>query len=236
MLICVITVPLVALIYSKLQTPEYTASTTLLFSAPEFQLGGTPETDPQREAATNLRLVQLEQIPARTAKALDEPGLTTGGVKEKVEVSPQGESDLVKIEATDESPEFSRVLANEYARQFIAFQHETDLSKITKAQTAVEERLAELSPAELESQEGQELERRSRQLELIATLETGNAEVVQEATIPGSPSSPKTKRNVALGIFLGIVLAICLALLREQLDRRLRDLEEVEEMFDVPIL
>jgi polysaccharide biosynthesis transport protein len=236
MLICLVTVPLVTLIYSKLQTPEYTASTSLLFSPPEFQIGGTPETDPQREAATNLRLVQLEQIPARTAKALDKPGLTTGGVKEKIEVSPQGESDLIAIEATDESPEFSRVLANEYARQFIAFQRETDLSKITTAQGAVEQRLEELSPTELESAEGQELERRSRQLELIATLETGNAEVVQEATVPGSPSSPKTKRNVALGLFLGIVLAICLALLREQLDRRLRDLEDVEEMFDVPIL
>jgi capsular exopolysaccharide synthesis family protein len=236
MLICVITVPLVALIYSKLQTPEYTASTTLLFGSPELQIGGTPETDPQREAATNLRLVQLEQISTRTAKALDEPGLTTGGVKEKIEVSPQGESDLVAIEATDESPEFSRVLANEFARQFIAFQHETNLNQIAKKQTAVEQRLAELGPAELEGQEGQELERRSRQLGLLATLDTGNAEVVQEATVPGSPSSPKTKRNVALGIFLGIVLAICLALLREQLDRRLRDLEEVEEMFDVPIL
>lgn len=241
LLVCIVALPLLALVYSLLQTPEYTASATLLFNSSEASstVLGSPvatDTDPQRAAATNLRLVSLEQISARTAKALDKPGLTTDGVKEKVEVSPQGESDLISIEATDPDAAFATQMANEFARQYISFRRESDRKKISQAEAIVEERLAQLSPEQREGQEGENLQKRLRQLALLSTLDTGNAELVQEATEPDSPSSPKTKRNIALGLLLGIVLGICLALLREQLDRRLRDLEDVEAMFDVPIL
>jgi capsular exopolysaccharide synthesis family protein len=241
LLVCIVTVPTVALAYSLAQTPKYTASASLLFSTSEvsqsvFSNPVLTETDPQRAAATNLRLVSLEQIAARTARALHKPGVTTKDVSSEVEVSPQGESDLISVEATDKSPEFATKMANEFARQYISFRQESDRAKIVKAETAVEERLADLTPEELEGQEGQNLQQRLRQLAILATLQTGNAELVQEATVPISPSSPKTKRNVALGVLLGIVLGICLVLLREQLDRRLREPEDVEALFDLPIL
>ncbi|MFL5897551.1 MAG: polysaccharide biosynthesis tyrosine autokinase [Solirubrobacterales bacterium] len=241
LLICIVLLPVLALVYSLLQTPQYTASATLLFNSSESSqaLFGSPiggETDPQRAAATNLRLVSLEQIASRTAKALDKPGLTTAAVQEKVEIAPQGESDLIAIEATDPSAKFATVLANDFARQYIDFRSETDERKITEAEAVVEAKLAEMTPEEQSGQAGENLEKRLRQLTLIATLETGNAELVQEANEPSSPSSPQTKRNIALGLLLGIILAICLALLREQFDRRLRELEDVETLFDVPIL
>ena len=69
--------------------------------------------------------------------------------------------------------------------------------------------------------------------------ETGKSEqvrVAQPATVPSEPSSPKTTRDVALGIVLGIVLAVAFALLREQFDRRLKDVEEIEDIFGLPVL
>jgi succinoglycan biosynthesis transport protein ExoP len=241
LVVCFVTVPAVALAYSLAQTPQYTASASLLFGSSElgqtvFNSPVLTETDPQRAAATNLRLVSLEQVAARTAKALEKPGLGATEISEKVAVSPQGESDLISVSATDESPRFASRLANQFARQYISFRREADRAKISQAEALVQQKINELAPEERAAQEGENLARRQRQLGIIAALQTGNAELVQAATTPSTPSSPTTKRNVALGILLGILLGICLALLREQLDRRLKDLDEVEEMFDLPVL
>ncbi len=63
-----------------------------------------------------------------------------------------------------------------------------------------------------------------------------HVQIAQPALPPSSPSSPKTTRNVALGILLGVLLGISLALLREQFDRRLKDLDDAEAVFDLPVL
>jgi Mrp family chromosome partitioning ATPase len=67
-------------------------------------------------------------------------------------------------------------------------------------------------------------------------LQTGGAELVQPANVPSSPSSPQTKRNVMLGILLGALLGICLAALLERVDRRVRSIDELEDIYGVPIL
>lgn len=239
--ICIVAVPAVALGYSLLQTPQYTASASLLFGSTSLDQrlqssSLTDESDPERVAATNLKLVSLRRVAVLTAEAIDRPDLSASDVSDKIEVTPQGESDLVSVEATDESPEFAALLANTFARQYILFRRNADRAKIVRAQALIDAQLAELTPAARVSEVGEDLEQRRRQLEVLGALQTGNAELVQPADAPDSPSSPKTERNLALGLLLGIFLGIGLALLREQLDRRVRDIEDVEEVFGLPVL
>lgn len=238
--ICLVTVPAAALAYSLLQTPQYTASASLLFGTQSiesqlFELTPT-DSDPQREAATNLKLVSVDQVAVRTARAIDEPGLTVDAVSEKVSVSPEGESNLVAVEATDPDPALATALANEFARQYIAYSRDEARDRITRAQALVEAKLEELTPGQLEGAAGRALNEQAGELEALAALQTGDAELAQAATEPTSPSSPRTTRNVALGLVLGLLLGIGLALLREQLDRRLRDLEGIEDVFHLPVL
>jgi polysaccharide biosynthesis transport protein len=240
-LICVVTVPAVAFAYSLLQTPQYTASAALLFGSTSLDQrlqssANTEESDPIRVAATNLKLVSLRRISVLTEEALGLPSLTADDINEKITVNPEGESDLLSVEATDESPELAAELANTFARQYIAFRRDSDRAKVVRAQSLIDSQLAALSPAERNSEVGNRLEEKQRQLEVVGALQTGNAELVQPAVAPDSPSSPQTQRNVALGLLLGIFLGIGLALLREQLDRRVRDVEDVEDLFRTPIL
>src|SRR4029077_9536011 len=139
-------------------------------------------------------------------------------------------------EATDTSPARAAQIANEFARQYISFSRDEEKGKIEQAKSLVEAKLDELSPSEQEGTAGEVLSRRIRQLEALAAVQTGKAELAQPATVPSSPSSPRTTRNVALGIFLGLLLGIGLALGREQFDRRLRDLDDVDEILQVPVL
>lgn len=231
LLVCFLVVPGAALAYSLAQTPEYTASASLLFTEKD-----TSQFDPERAAATNLQLVSLDQVAARTADALPEAGLTAPEISGKVEVSPAGESDLVEVEVTDPDPELAATIANEFARQFIAFRRDANRDKVLKAQGLIEAKLNELTPGQLAGPEGQALEERNRDLTVKATLQTGEAQLVQPATVPSSPSSPKKTRNVALGILLGLILGISLALLRDQFDRRLKTVEEAESAFGLSIL
>jgi succinoglycan biosynthesis transport protein ExoP len=240
-LICAILVPASALGFSVIQEKQYTAAASLFFRDPALDqklFGSTflePSGDPVREAATNLKLVSLRVVAARTAEVV-ERGLTADEVADKVETSLEGQSDLVSVRATDPSPEFAAILANTFAEEYIEFRREADRAKLREAQQLVQRELDAISPAERENAQGRSLAERAQQLRILASLQTGNAELVERAEPPRSPSSPKTIRNVVLGGVLGVVLGIGLAFLLDRLDRRLRDPKEIEAAFRRPIL
>jgi tyrosine-protein kinase len=237
--ICLIAVPLAALGYSLLQTKEYTASASLLFGSQSLEaklFGFEPNQDPQRVAATNIKLVSSDAVSVRTAKALDVPGLNAADVRDAVSVTPEGESELIAIEATAADPALATKIANEFARQYIDFSRDEAKAKIEATKAPIEAQLEEIPLADREGTSASVLERKIRQLDALKAIQTGNAELAQPATEPTSPSSPRTARNVALGILLGLLLGIALVLAREQFDRRLRDLEEIEEILRLPVL
>jgi tyrosine-protein kinase len=238
LVVCAILVPAAALGFSLSQEKQYTASASLLFRDPGFdqKLFGSqvfqPSGDATREAATNIKLVSLDTVAQRTARRL--PGV--GSVSDKVHVQDEGQANLVGIDATDHSPRRSAQIANTFAQEYIAFRREADRAKISDAQGLVERRLRGLSSAQRDGTQGRSLRGRLEQLQLLSSLQTGNAELAQRAEIPSSPSSPRVVRNTVIGGVLGVVLGMGLALLFDRIDRRLRDPKEIEAMFDRPIL
>lgn len=240
-LACALLVPAVALAVSLAQEKRYTATASLLFRDPaldEKLFGSTfiqQSGDPAREAATNLRLVSLDVVAARTARALG-GRLDTGAVAEAVDVTAEGQSDVASVSATDPSPRFAARIADTFAEQYLAFRRAADRAKIEEALTLVRRQLQRLSPTERTGPRGRSLESRGEELQILASLQTGNAELVQRAREPTAPSSPMTRRNVALGLVLGLLLGVALAFVRERLDRRLRDPQEAERIFSRPLL
>lgn len=71
-----------------------------------------------------------------------------------------------------------------------------------------------------------------RELETPQGGETPDARVVveQRASIPSQPVVPKTVRNIALGLAVGAVLGIGLAVLRDRLDNTVKDRTTLEEI------
>ena len=58
---------------------------------------------------------------------------------------------------------------------------------------------------------------------------------VEAAALPARPVSPNTERNIALGLVAGLLLGIGYAVLRSQLDRKLRRAEDIEKAFGVTV-
>jgi capsular exopolysaccharide synthesis family protein len=229
-LAALISVPLFAFVYSSAQTKEYTASATLLFESESE--AGVPEAS--REAATNEALAAL---PAVASKAAKELGAELGEVLGSVEVAAANENaNVTSISATNESPERAAEIANAYSKAYIAFRRESDRSAVKESIAVLEKRLEELPVSEQNGPKGELLREQLNQLEVEEALQTGKTSLVQEASPPSSPSKPKTKRNVLLGIVFGIILGLGLAAVIERLDRHVRSVEDLEELFGLQVI
>lgn len=242
-LLCALVLPGAALALSLSQEKQYSASASLLFRDPQLDqklFGSTflaPSKDPDREAATNVELVSLGVVAKRTENRLREKRVKgIGSVADEVAVAPKAQSDVVSVTATNPDPATSALLANTFVEEYIALRREADRAKIREAQRLVSSRLSELRPGVRAGPRGRSLSERSEQLQILVSLQTGNAELVEPARPPSSPSSPKVARNTAVGVIFGLILGSALALLLERLDRRIRDPKELEAIFDRPIL
>lgn len=59
---------------------------------------------------------------------------------------------------------------------------------------------------------------------------------LDQAALPGSPVSPNPRRNLLLGLLAGLLLGAAYALLRNTLDRRLRDVQDTEQKLGVSVV
>jgi capsular exopolysaccharide synthesis family protein len=237
---CLLLVPAVALLFSLSQEKRYEATAHLLFREQardllQLQTGDGTE-DPARKAATNEELVSLPVVARRAARKLS--GVPAGVVAASIEVKSSELSDVVQVIASAEDPRTAARIANAYAEAFVEFRREADRKNIAGAIRLVESDLETLNSETVPGDNRRilQLQDRLEQLQLAQSLQTGNAELVQHATAPTEPSSPKTKFNVILGIFAGAILGFGLAGLFERLDRRLKNVEDLESAYGLPVL
>jgi succinoglycan biosynthesis transport protein ExoP len=77
---------------------------------------------------------------------------------------------------------------------------------------------------------------RLQQTALESQATRTNVGVLNPATEPALPSSPKLVLNTVLSIVLGSMLAVGAVLLMELIDRRVRRAEDVVELLDLPVI
>lgn len=227
-------IPLAAFLITLTQEEKYTATATLLFQS--STLGSEEETfltDPDRIAATNVDLASLPVVAERTAEEL---GIDREEVEKKVEVEASATSELADIKATSRDPEAAAETANAYAEAYIQFRRSSNLRQIEDAVKQIEASLRKLSPSELEGPRGVELRDQLDRLKVAGSLQTGNAELVQRATPPTEPSSPDLKLNLFLAFVLAAAVAVGLAALLERIDKAVRDVSELEQLYGLPVL
>ena len=237
--VCVLLGLAASIALSQVQQREYTASASILFRDPgiDQQLFGysafLPSIDQPSQAATNMALVALPTVESRTSAALH---VSSSALRSAISVSGVGQANIAQINATDPDPALAARIATTYAQQYVLFRQEADRAQIVAAQEFVEKQLQALPPAERNGNVGQGLQTRANELIELSALQTGNAEVVQPAAAPTSPSAPHTKRNAVIGGFIGLLLGVGLAFLAERFDRRIRDCSELEEVYGVGVL
>jgi receptor protein-tyrosine kinase len=235
----VVAVVAVALAQSLTQQKQYTATAALLFQNTGLDqafFGSpalTPSNDAQQEANTNTQLASLDAIGGIASPTLRKQGIhiDAANVHNAVAVEQAGQSNVVNLVATMPTPNQAADVANAYANAYVAFRRQRDQAKVQQAIQLVQQQIAQL-PAN--HPRVAQLTHDVSQLEVLKALQTGNAEVVQTATPPSGPSAPRIKRSAAIGALLGLLLALILIV--ERLDRRVRDVDELQDIFQKPVL
>jgi capsular exopolysaccharide synthesis family protein len=220
--------------------PRYDATASLLFRDPAIDQklfpgsAFTPSQDPERTAATNVQLVSLDAVARIVATSM--PGLSAKEVHDSVKVAADGNSDVVTVTARQPTPVGAARLANRYAAEYVKFRRDADRAKILEAARLVNRQLDRLTPAQRTGAQGKVLAHQDSELNTLAAVQTGNAEIVEVADPPTSPSAPRPKRNALIGGTFGALLGVGMLLLLGRLDQRLRNPKEAAALLEAPLL
>lgn len=145
----VVLVGLAAGILSNLRTPVYRATARVLLTPndPTQQLNPVPGNgalgnDPDRYVAGQINIVKSEGVATEAVKSL--PGITVKEVEDKVSVGQDGESNVLRISATDPDPIKARDIAQAVARGYIENRRQAAVSGLEKAAKDIQDKLGPL--------------------------------------------------------------------------------------------
>jgi uncharacterized protein involved in exopolysaccharide biosynthesis len=77
---------------------------------------------------------------------------------------------------------------------------------------------------------------RAKEADITGNIDVSNIRITEKAVLPTFPVSPNKKRNVVLGIIIGLMIGIGISFLWEYLDRSLRTEEDIHRYLDLPVL
>lgn len=244
-----------ALGMSLSQNATYNAKTEVLV---------LPATVPGVEVAPNsiismpneLEIANSAAVSAKAAAAL----AAAGGQAQlgTIEVTNPTDTQTLDFEASAPDPASAQATAKAYADAYGQFRQDSLLSSVQTRLDSVTQALKTLNDdraklltklagasnqaeiAAVQSQldtANQEIAARQQEqndLELAANAEV--ARVLEEPVAPTAPSSPRPLRDVIIGAMLGFVLGLVLALLRDRLDQRVRDRDDVVAVTGAPVI
>jgi tyrosine-protein kinase len=232
----VILVPVAALVFSLTQQARYQGSAEVLLSQQDLsnQLTGAPQytNDPaDRQAQTQANLARVPAVAERAIRSAH-VRMTPSEFLAQSTATAGVNSDLLTLTVTNHDPALASRLATRYAHAYVAYRLAQDTAPIEAALNGV---LAQISTLPTHGALYASLEDKATQLRTLAALKSANASVVRQSEA-AVQTAPRTKRNVALGIVLGLFLGIGLAFLREALDTRVRSAEAIGEALHLPLL
>lgn len=233
--------------YSASKTPMYEASAQLLY-APQLDITNplnTQYTDPTSQELQMQSAVTLITGPAieqRVMKQIGDPGnLPDYSVSAAITTSDAQASNPTDngVAVTVDSPDarWAAKIGNAYAQAFVAYRVESDRARLSAARAVISAKLKQYqTPAQRATSDYVMLSETLSNLEILSATATGEFSVAVPASPPGVPFAPQPKRSAAIGVMLGLVMGIGLALLREKLDTRLHNHREVGEIMDMPVI
>ncbi len=222
-----------------LRPPTYEATANILLTPlaqedQDFQgLDAVRESgDPTRTSQTAATLVRSTAAAERTARELG-GDWTAKKVLDAIEVTPEGESNILAVTAKTDGADKATRLSNTFARASLSERGDTIArqaeAEIARLRASVEDL-------------GEGTEARATVTDRINKLETVRVDgdptlsLSQQATAPESPSGPPAPVIVILAALAGFTLGSGAALLLELTERRIRSEDEAIALWPLPVL
>jgi polysaccharide biosynthesis transport protein len=239
--VAVIVATVATFLYYASQPKEYTASASVYLraqglAASVFGAGSTPGSD--RNTTNQSRLIQSRVIIAGAAEQL---GLPPSEVAAAVTASPASGADFLTVSATSREPRRAAQMANRVTETYIEQRNRLQTAEVDEAIAATQAQLDRMPDRQLRASDPRDarrrtLEERLERLETLKALPAGDIAITQRATTPSAPSAPRPARSAAFAFVLSLLMACGLALLFDRFDRRVKRLEDVGDLYGLPVL
>jgi chain length determinant protein EpsF len=203
------------------------------------------------EVATRLRQAgrqtdQLQEVWRNPAVAALEADVTREDVRLREIKARLGESHPQLIEQEARLSELRAKLAAEKSRAVsnVGFDNSASQNRVAQITAALEAQRAKVLRMQTQREQSVSLQRdvesaqraydSMQQRVNLASVESqntqGNVTVLKNASVPIAPSSPNLVKNIGASLAVGLLLGIGLVLGLEQLDRRLRTVDDISEL------
>ncbi len=253
----VILVPLLvagaSLAAASVKTPKYRSSAEILIGRTQAETIFNPLVanfvDPSRLLANQIRVLRSDEVTSRAREKL--------GFTAPISTKSSSTEDVITVSAVDVEPKRAAAVVNAYAEAYLDYRRSSGESENKTAQTELQrqidavtaridvldkdlnaavparkEQLRVTQADERQTLTAQLVDQRSQlsKLEAAANVERGGAQLLSPAKVPARAFDPNIKRSGALGLAVGILLGLGLALLLDYLDNRVRGEEDLERI------
>ncbi|MHB1389940.1 MAG: tyrosine-protein kinase domain-containing protein [Thermoleophilia bacterium] len=241
LLFCIPVVAASVLVSSRFVTPLYQSSAQILqrrSGLDKILLGGDlyqQSYQPERDIQTAAELVTS---PVVASAVSDELGSRLNGKNpdSSVSVNVVKKADILSITATDADPELAAAIANSFASQYISWRQRVDLSGLQNARAPIEAQVLATPQDQQDTDYFRALKNKLENLKLLESMQSGNYELVMTATPSSAPVSPNPIKNGAVALVLSLFAGISIAIVLNYFDTRIRNIDEIEQVIDKPIL
>jgi non-specific protein-tyrosine kinase len=205
--------------------------------------GNGSEEASAQTVATVARLVTTTGVAQEAAKRLKPRPVSPRALVGQVSVTQDATAGFITITVSDPDPQRAADVANAFGKALgvkraqearIRLSQAIDQLNAQRDATGGGDQFGTtVTPQE---QERQQLSTQIARLRALRGAQDGNAQVVETALPSASPVSPHPRRDTVLGFIISLFVATGLVLVLENLDRRIRRAEELEELTLLPLL
>jgi Mrp family chromosome partitioning ATPase/capsular polysaccharide biosynthesis protein len=262
--ICFVVTGLAVYIISKIMTPLYqsTAVVQVAVSSNSGQADLSALQASDQLVQTEAQLALSDPVLREVASHY--PGLTVDQLAQNASTTVKASTQLFQISVLDASPTRAAALANDIAGTLIEQQTRASLQKNAQSQQQIQQDLkqtqqqiasisSQIATLKAKNGDGAQISALQVQLSslqqhytewqsLLAQLELAQAQsgsfllVAQNAQPASSSARPDVLVNTAIGLIIGLLDGLFLAILLEQLDTRVRTEEDLTKLIDWPVL
>ena len=223
----------------RVKLPEYKVTAQILvqpLAQPDLTFVGVDlvreTSDPVRTIETAVTLIQNPATAAATAKLMG-PGWSAKDVEESIVVQPHGQSNVIDVTASAETPAAATRLANDYARKSLELRRKVISRQAADRLTAVRRQLSGL-PAD--SRAADDMQAQVPLLEAVRAGQDPTVQLSQAALRPEKPSGPSRVLIMVLAVLGGLVVGMAAAVAADSQTRRGATTEELLWSYPRPVL
>jgi Mrp family chromosome partitioning ATPase len=208
---------------SKVEVPAIPLSEVVSGTQPAF-------VDPQRSQDTAASLAQSPQV-YQLASASNRSLGSGQKLQTATKVAEVTDTDIISFTSSASSGREAKLVANAVAQGYITFSSRNATTQATATMAQLRQTLATLPPGSQKNQVQSEL----NHLALLNGASSSDATVVQSAS-SADKTSPAPAKDSVLGVVLGLVVGLIITAVREAVDGRVRNADDVQEILATPVM